>query len=270
MDTVKTIIRKILRPARLAAGKFVILPSFPWTRDQTKMNQENSIIYKAARLIAAEKVPGDYLEFGAYTGSSFASAYQAIERVFDEYSIVDAWSTEQDVIERRQLWQSMRFLAFDSFEGLPAPKGVDTQSRDFVPGKFAISQRQFEENIRRAGVPRERTIIVPGWFADTLTDATIRAHNLRHAAIVHVDSDLYESAKAVLEFVTGLLVDGTVIIFDDWYTFGGNPYLGEQLAWREWCAAHPEWTAVEYQKEGSWRNSFIVNRTNNNPRDHAS
>jgi len=228
-------------------GRFVILP-------------DNTIISKAAKLIASEKVAGDYLEFGVYTGSSFASAFHAIRRAFEEQSSFNIWNTPQDVIERRQLWRRMRFVAFDSFKGLPAPGRVDAQSRDFLEGKFACSQRQFEENISGAGVPLERTIVVPGWFADTLTERTIRTHTLHHAAIVHIDSDLYESAKLALNFVTPLLVDGTVIIFDDWYAFRGNPGLGEQLAWREWCAVHPEWSASEYQKEGPWRNSFIVNK----------
>jgi len=228
-------------------GRFVILP-------------DNTIISKAAKLIASEKIAGDYLEFGVYTGRSFVSAFHAIRRAFDEQSTFNIWNTQQDVVERRQLWRAMRFVAFDSFQGLPAPKRLDEQSRDFVQGKFASSRHQFEGNISGGGVPLERTIVVAGWFADTLTEATIRTHNLRHAAIVHIDSDLYESAKLALNFVAPLLVDGSVIIFDEWYAFRGNPCLGEQLAWREWCAVHPEWTATEYQKEGPWRNSFIVNK----------
>ncbi len=234
-------------------GKFVILPT-------PSVPSQDTIIYKAARLIAAEKVVGDYLEFGVYTGASFASAFHAMQRAFQDASTLDAWNTARDVVERRELWKQIRFVGFDSFQGLPASAGIDAQSRDFVEGKFTISQRGFEENITRAGVPRDRAIIVPGWFADTLTEATIQKHNLRNAAIVHIDSDLYESAKLALAFVTPLLVDGTVIIFDDWYTFRGNPNMGEQRAWSEWLASHPEWIATHYQKEGPWRNSFIVNK----------
>jgi O-methyltransferase len=50
-----------------------------------------------------------------------------------------------------------------------------------------------------------------------------------------------------------------VLIFDDWYSYRGNPGLGEQRACAEWRAQHPEWILTEYQKEGPWRTSFIVN-----------
>lgn len=82
-----------------------------------------------------------------------------------------------------------------------------------------------------------------------------RYHTL---SIIHVDCDLYSSAKTVLEFVKPLLVDGTIIIFDDWYCFRGNPNLGEQRAFNEWRATMPDWSFTQYQKEGPWRNSFIA------------
>lgn len=80
------------------------------------------------------------------------------------------------------------------------------------------------------------------------------------AAIVNIDCDLYESARVVLRFIESLLTEGTVLIFDDWYTFRGNPNLGEQRAFREWTATLTDWIFTEYQKEGPWRNSFIANR----------
>lgn len=239
-----------LYPLRVAIGRLIARGDTP-------------IMHKAAQFVASNQVPGDYLEFGVYTGGSFASAFHSLRRAFEEYSAPG--NTPQEANERRELWQQMRFVAFDSFEGLPAPTGIDTQTRNFVQGKFACSQSQFEKNIASAGVPLERTIVVPGWFAYTLTEATIRRHHLRHAAIVHIDSDLYESAKRALDFVTPLLVDGTVIIFDDWYAYRGNPYLGEQRAWREWCAAHPEWTTTEYHKQGASASSFLVNQAPMSP-----
>jgi hypothetical protein len=75
---------------------------------------------------------------------------------------------------------------------------------------------------------------------------------------VTVDCDLYESAKVVLDFMTPLLTAGSVLVFDDWFSFRGDPAFGEQRACAEWRAENPKWDLVEYQKEGPWRNSFIV------------
>jgi hypothetical protein len=108
-------------------------------------------------------------------------------------------------------------------------------------------------------VPLNRVEIVSGWFNETLNEETLRKYRLKHAAIVHIDSDLYESAKLALTFLKPLLVDGTIIIFDNWYNFKGNPNLGEQRAFKEWLDENPNWIATQYQKEGVWRNSFILN-----------
>ena len=109
-------------------------------------------------------------------------------------------------------------------------------------------------------MPLDRVTIIPGWFRDTLNHETIDKYQIRQAAIVHVDADLYESAKVVLAFVTPLLVDGSVIIFDDWYNYRGNPSLGEQRACREWLESNPDWILTQFHKEGAHRNSFITSR----------
>jgi len=247
---IKEMLVKLFYPIRTIMGRFVITPS----------RMKNSLIYKVAAFMAADKIEGDYLEFGVYTGGSFIAAYKAIQEVFKNACKPNIWNTEQDRIEKRELWERMRFFAFDSFQGLPKPSGVDTVSRDFVEGKFSCSQDDFKRNVERQGVPLNRTVIVPGWFRDTLNDDTIERFNMKSAAIIYIDSDLYESAKMVLNFITPLLVDGTVIIFDDWYNFKGNPNLGEQRACREWLESNPDWILTQYQKEGPWKNSFIVNK----------
>jgi O-methyltransferase len=240
-------LRRLLYPMRTTLGRFAL-------------NESDSVVYKAATFIAADKIDGDYLEFGVYTGNSFISAFRAIEHAFRAASAPTIWNTDRDCLERHEIWQRMRFFAFDSFQGLPSPAGSDSLSQDFAQGKFSCSQADFSRNIARAGLPLDRVVTVPGWFEDILNDATIQKHTMKKAAIVYIDSDLYESARSALSFITPLLADGTVIVFDDWYNFKGNPRSGEQRACNEWLESHPEWTLTQYQKEGPWRNSFIANR----------
>ncbi len=247
----KRVVKGALRPLRKALGRFALGP---------EAADKSSIAYCAGRLIAAEKIQGDYLEFGVFRGDSFISAYRAIELAFDDASTPGVWNLEKDCEERRQLWSQMRFFAFDSFEGLPSLTGADRQTRDFVAGKYRASPEEFTTNLRKGGLPLERVTVVPGWFDEVLNERTIDHFELNNAAIVHIDCDLYESAIAVLEFLTPLLSEGAVVIFDDWYCFKANPDLGEQRACREWCAANPELHLTEYHKEGPWKNSFIVNR----------
>ncbi len=81
---------------------------------------------------------------------------------------------------------------------------------------------------------------------------------MKKASIIWVDCDLYRSAATVLDFVTPLLQDGTLIIFDDWYAYRGNPRLGEQRAFGEWTEGVKNFTFTDFHKEGTYRNSFIA------------
>jgi hypothetical protein len=244
-------LKRALHPIRTALGRFVIAPDFVDT---------NSISYRAASLIAAEKIEGDYLEFGVYRGDSFVSAYRGVEKAFENSSTPGAWNLDEDCAERRRIWNQMRFFAFDSFQGLPSLAGADRRTRDFAPGKYRCSREEFTSHLVKARVDMERVRVVAGWFDDVLNEETIERHCLRTAAIVHIDCDLYESARTVLRFLTPLVTDGTVVIFDDWYCYRGHPNFGEQKACREWLEANPDLHLTEYQKEGPWKNSFIVNR----------
>jgi hypothetical protein len=180
---------------------------------------------------------GDYLEFGCAAGASLIHAYQQAAP--------------------RMPW--MRFWAFDSFQGLPRPEGIDAggEARE---GLFACDQPAFTRNLREANVDLGRVICVPGWYRDTLTDDLKRAHDLRLAAIVYIDCDLYQSALEALTFVGDLVETGTVLIFDEWFTAKGDPDRGEPRACAEWLATHPDIGLQEWHLFGAYGKSFIVTR----------
>jgi O-methyltransferase len=247
----KQFLKRVLHPLRVLAAKFVAVDA---------ATAPMSIMQKAAHLIAAEKVEGDYLEFGVFAGDSFIRAYHSTRQVFEHHQKQHPWRTAEDSAEIGRLWNDMRFFAFDSFQGLPEISGIDRQTSDFAAGKFNCTEPAFRDNLARAGVPLSRVTTIAGWFENSCTEETIRRHGLQKAAIIHIDCDLYSSTKTVLNFIRPLLTDGSIIIFDDWYCFRGNPDLGEQKAFQEWKEVMPEWTFTEYQKEGPWRNSFIASR----------
>ena len=68
----KKVLHKLLRPLRLAAGKFVILPPQP------SYVGENGCLTAGASFITWNQVMGDYLEFGVYRGQSFVAAYRQV------------------------------------------------------------------------------------------------------------------------------------------------------------------------------------------------
>src|SRR5581483_12162870 len=226
-----------------------------------RLEREGTAVFKAFKLVGAM---GDYLEFGAFEGGSFIGAYYAARDVIREVTS-EKWEhsfADRDASKAgfRKAWDEMRFIAFDSFEGMPEPRGFDTLFEAFPRGSYACSEEQFRANLRRASVPLDKVVTVKGFFEETLNETTARRIGLRRAAVIHIDSDLYESAKRALDFVTPYLCDGSVVIFNEWYQFHGNPTLGEQRAFAEWRAEHPEWLVTEFQKEGAFLNSFILSR----------
>ncbi len=222
---------------------------------------KETIFFKAFMLSGFR---GDFIEFGSFQGNSIKSAYQAGRMILDDFlagkydhSFADSEKTKMDF---QRSWEAMRFIAFDSFEGIPELSDIDKAYEFFPQGSYACTEDEFFANLEEAELPRDKVIAVKGFFADTLNAETRDRIELRKSSIIHIDSDLYESAKLALDFVTPTLIDGSIVIFDDYYQFFGNPELGEQRAFREWREAHPEWLISEFQKTSSSNNSFILNQ----------
>ena len=177
-------------------------------------NRWNAIDDIADYLVGAE-IDGDYGEFGVYRGTTFSYAYKVLSPIFSK----------------------MRFIAFDSFAGLPVPKGLDNQdgfTSSFFEGQFVCSEEEFIEIMKANNVDLSRVITVKGFFNETLNSSLAKRNNISQFALVWIDCDLYESTVPVLDFITDKIVTGTVIVFDDWHCFRNLPNYGEQKACREW------------------------------------
>lgn len=122
---------------------------------------------------------------------------------------------------------------FDSFEGLPED-WYPTHAKGMFDLGGALPDLKLE---------RDNVRLVKGWFSETLPRF---AEEVRGpAAFLHIDSDLYSSAKTVIEALAERIVPGTVIAFDDYLNHPGWQD-GESKAWREFCEAR----AVRYRYVG--------------------
>lgn len=155
---------------------------------------------------------GDYYEFGLFRGGAFWFAQQAC---------------------RELGMQKTHFYGFDSFSGLPAVEGVDKSGNRFFEGQFSCSKGEVIHNLTKHGVDWSRTTLIEGVFADSLTEEEKRHNNFRKVNVAFIDCDLYASTRDVLRWLASLLTDGSILLFDDWRTFGENPELGQQRAFRE-------------------------------------
>jgi len=212
------------QPAQLAALEARIKLLEQKARDYHR-HRWDAIEAMADYLVGAQ-APGDYLEFGVFQGTTFGHAVRVMAPALPE----------------------MRFSAFDSFEGLPEPEGVDLQkgySAGFHAGQFSCSEEQFLANLRQQKVSLERVRTVPGWFDQTLAPEAAPELGIAKAAAVWIDCDLYESTVPVLDFLTQRLSVGSVILFDDWRCFRNLPQFGQQKACAQWLEANPQITLRE-------------------------
>ena len=211
---------------------------FYWLRSICNLSPYEEIIEKSMIFSKISETKGDYLEFGVYEGRTFIYAHHLAQKYGHNL---------------------MRFYAFDSFAGLPAITGKDAQDFCFYKkGDYACEIKKFKKNLHKSGVDFKKITIVPGWYKNILNEETRRFLPIKKAAIIYIDCDLYESAKLVLDFVTNYIKDGTVIIFDDWFDFRGDPQRGEMGAFNEWQKANLQFTVTEFHKFHFGGNSFII------------
>lgn len=216
--------------ARLAGLEQRLLSYYKFRHDAIDM---------LADYLVGTQIPGDYAEFGVYRGTVFAYAFKIMASLFPE----------------------MRFVAFDSFQGLPAPQGLDASSgytSGFYQGQFSYSEPEFVANLTAAGVDLDRVVICRGWFDEILRHDNPAMAGLGKVSAAWIDCDLYESTVPVLEFLAARLSVGSVLLFDDWRCFRNLPDFGEQRACREWLERHPQIRLNPFIDFGFHGKSFTI------------
>jgi len=175
---------------------------------------------KLADYLVGTEIPGDYLEFGVFMGKTFTYTYRLMARLFPE----------------------MQFVALDSFEGLPEPKGIDKldgYSSGFYAGQFACDIDEFARNLSGSGVDLSRVTMIKGWFDESLKPENPQSSAIGRVAAAWIDCDLYESTVPVLDYLAPRLSVGSVLLFDDWRCYRNLGDFGQQRACREWLERNP-------------------------------
>jgi hypothetical protein len=155
----------------------------------------------------------------------------------------------------------MRFLAFDSFAGLPKLNGHDARdgyTSNFHESEFAYSEEDFMANLQAKRIDLEKIKVIKGWFNKTLAPGKAKEYGIEKIAAAWIDCDLYESTVPVLNFILPHLSVGSIIVFDDWRCFRNLPDLGEQRACQEWLAANPSLTLHELFSFGFHGQAFTI------------
>jgi len=170
---------------------------------------------------------GDYFEFGVFKG----------------YCV---WFAQQ--LAGKYGAPAMQFFGFDSFTGLPKPVGVDNLGY-FYEGQYAYPRKRVIENIQKHGGNMQPIKLIGGYYEDSLRNHIQKKNNMKKVTIAYIDCDLYASTTVVLEFLKDLLMENSLIVFDDWNAFSRNEDKGEPLAFTEFMKKYPH---IKFRKEFSY------------------
>lgn len=165
-----------------------------------------------------EKMAGAMIKANEFEVLSYAVQQVTLTGLFLEFGV--RTGTTINHLARRLPGQTI--YGFDSFEGLPEAW------RGWVQDKGAFGGE---------GLPRVRDNVrlVKGWFEQSLPE--FLAGQPGPVAFMHIDSDLYSSAKTIFEHLTGRIGPGTIIVFNEYFNYP-NWQAHEYKAFQEFCAAH--------------------------------
>jgi O-methyltransferase len=169
-----------------------------------------------------QPLDGYYFEFGCHKARTMRLAWDIFHSLYD-------WT----------------YVAFDSFEGLPEMDPSDSMPI-WKKGDLKTTEMDFLRTVVKHGMPRKKLKIVKGFYDESLTPELRDELLPDKAVVVYIDCDLYSSTTSALDFSKDFLQRGTVIVFDDWFCFYGDPQKGERRAFHEFCKRNPELIFEEY------------------------
>jgi O-methyltransferase len=190
----------------VAQGPETLAPIVERIRPYT-MVPERSLVELARQVsaILALQIPGDFVECGVWRGGA---------------SFLMAELLRQAGASDRRVW------LFDSFEGLPPPAAIDGARALAYPGDRASpwyhdNCRASLEDVQGTATALDLgdwTRLVKGWFETTLPTYRDRIGRI---ALLRIDGDWYSSVRSCLDNLYDRVVDGGLVILDDYYAWDG-------------------------------------------------
>jgi hypothetical protein len=150
-------------------------------------------------------VRGEIVEFGIFKGNSFFR-----------------WIKFRDLLEQTF---SRKIIGFDIFGDFPEANFDDDKAKrnafvEETNGGVSISFEEMNDLLNKQGL-NENVDIIKGDILVTLDDYLEKNPHLK-ISLLHIDVDLYEPSKHILEKLFDRVTKGGIIIFDDYGAFAGT------------------------------------------------
>jgi len=151
------------------------------------------------------EVRGEIMEFGIFKGNSFFR-----------------WIKFRDLLEQTS---SRKIIGFDIFGDFPEANFEDDKNKraDFVKetkGGKSISYHEITTLLREQNL-QKNVEIIKGDILNTLDEYLKKNPHLK-ISLLHIDVDLYEPSKLILEKLYNKVTKGGIIVLDDYGAFAGT------------------------------------------------
>ena len=143
-------------------------------------------------------LPGDILELGVFKGGSLIQ-----------------WATFRELLENEN---SRRIIGFDVFGYFPEDDSIESD-KEFIQNWNETFEREFisEEEIKTSlalkGIGNVQ--LVKGDIRQTLP-MYLEKHGELKLSLLHIDTDVYEPCRIGLELLYDRVLEGGLIVFDDY------------------------------------------------------
>jgi len=194
--------------------------------------------------LSVDQFEGCYIEFGVAHGHSMRSA-EIAER-----------TSESKAIGVKRI--PRKLFGFDTFEGFVSHTTDDMHpiwEGTMYTAPLKDIQRRFRRSNNVQFIKMDATKLVKtggsviGADEFGITDK---------AAIILLDMDLYEPTISALRWSRQLLQTGTFLLFDEYFSFGGDSNKGESRALNEFLEENPDIRVRDYSSYGAGGKIFVV------------
>jgi hypothetical protein len=159
---------------------------------------------QAVKHIVDNKIEGSLVECGVWRGGSMMAIAKTLLSIGES---------------------SRDLFLFDTFEGMPEPTALDidhngepaTKNWQDLNTWVAVSENSVKENVLKTGYNPSKIHLIKGKVEDTLPEKAPQK-----IALLRLDTDWYASTKHELEHLYPRLVQGGILIIDDYGHFKGS------------------------------------------------
>jgi len=198
--------------------------------------------------LAVDEVPGCYVEFGVASGNSIRSAEIAERRCHSASLGI------------RRMHRTLH--GFDTFSEFSSTNSDDVHPA-WSGGKFTSSQQAVQRRFKKETSRIKLHALDLMEATDASGDPLIPVDHYisdEVAAICLFDMDLGEPTFRALEWIEPKLRSGSMLIFDEFLAFGGDPARGESGALARFLARHPDVSLRQFGQYGDGGVAFQITR----------